>query len=127
MDTLANAMTNIKNSEMAGKGECLIKPASKIIRDILKIMQRVGYIGNFEFIDDGKAGMYKVQLVGNINNCKEIKPRYSVPADEINKWEIRYLPSRNLGTLIISTPKGIITHKEAQQMHTGGKLLAFVY
>ena len=127
MDTLANAMTNMKNSEMAGKGDCLIKPASKIIRDILKIMQSEGYIGNFEFIDDGKAGMYKVQLKGNINNCKEIKPRYSVPADQITKWERRYLPSRDFGTLIISTPKGIITHKEAQEMRIGGKLLAFVY
>lgn len=127
MDTLADALVNLKNSENAGKEECMIRPASKLIRDILKIMQTEEYIGNFEFIDDGKAGMYKVQLVGKINNCKAIKPRYSVQADEINNWERRYLPSRGFGTLIISTPHGIVTHMEAKKMKSGGRLLAFVY
>ena len=127
MDTLANALIVIKNAEMAGKTECAIKPASKIIRDILKIMQKEKYIGNFEFIDDGKAGIYQVELVGNINNCKAIKPRYSVAADEINKWERRYLPANDFGILVLSTPKGIMTHREANGINSGGRLLAFVY
>jgi len=127
MDNLANALINIKNAEAIGKKECIIKPASKIIREILKIMQAENYIGNFEYIEDGKAGIYKVSLIGKINDCKTIKPRYSVSVDEIRKWERRYLPARGLGILIISTPKGIMTHKEAFQLKTGGKLLAYVY
>ena len=127
MDILADALTNIKNCEMAGKRECMVKPASKIVGAILKIMQKEDYLGNFEFIDNGKAGIYKVQLVGKINKCKAIKPRYSVKHDEFLKWEKRFLPAKGFGLIIVSTPLGIMTHKEAKQKHVGGKLLAFIY
>lgn len=127
MDTLANALITLKNHEMLGKKECEIKPASKMIGSILKIMQKEGYIGDFEFIDDGKAGIYKVKLIGRINNCRAIKPRYSVKYGEFMEWEKRYLPAKEFGILFVSTPRGIVTHHEAKQLHTGGKLLAFVY
>ena len=127
MDTLVNALIVIKNAEKISKKECVIKPASKLIGEILKIIQKQGYIGNFEFIDDGKAGMYKIELLGKINNCRAVKPRYSIRKDDIPKWEKRYLPARGIGILILSTPKGILSNKEAKSANTGGKLLAFVY
>ena len=127
MDNLANTLVNIKNNEAVGKTSCVVKPASKLIGNVLKIMQKEGYIGNFEFIEDGRAGMYRIELKGTINNCKVIKPRYSVKKDEFVKWEKRYLPSRKLGVLIVSTPQGVISHKEAKMAETGGKLIAFVY
>lgn len=127
MDNLANALVNLKNCESAAKRECTIKPSSKIIGSILKIMQKNAYIESFTYVDDGKAGIYKVQLSGNINNCKAIKPRYGVKHNEFKKWEKRYLPAAKLGLLIVSTPKGIMTHLEAQKTNIGGKLLAFVY
>lgn len=126
-DNVTNALVNIKNNENAGKTECTIKPASKIIGSILKIIQKEGYIGKFELIEDGKAGEYKIQLIGKINNCKAIKPRYAIKKDEYMKWEQRYLPSKNLGILIISTPKGLMTQQEAKKIGTGGKLIAYVY
>jgi len=126
-DNVTNALINIKNNENAGKTKCTIKPASKIIGSILKIIQKEGYIGNFELIENGKAGEYKIQLIGKINNCKAIKPRYAVKKDEYTKWEQRYLPSKNLGILIISTPKGLMTQQEAKKMETGGKLIAYIY
>ena len=127
MDNTADALVNMKNCEMVGKKECLIKPASKLIGGILKIMQKEGYIGTFELIEDGKAGKYQVTLIGKINDCKAIKPRYAIKKDEFTKWEKRYLPSRNLGTLVVSTPKGLMTQKEAKTIGTGGKLIAFFY
>ncbi len=126
-DNLTNALINIKNNENAGKKECIIKPASKLIGGVLKIIQKEGYIGKYEYIEDGKAGQYKVQLIGKINNCKAIKPRYAVKKDEYAKWEQRYLPSKNLGILIISTPKGLMTQHEAKKAGTGGKLIAYIY
>jgi small subunit ribosomal protein S8 len=90
-------------------------------------MQKEGYIGNFEFIEDGKSGIYKIQLKGAINDCKAVKPRYSVEKNDFAKWEKRYLPSKALGTLIITTSKGILTHKEAESLDTGGKIIAYVY
>lgn len=127
MDTLANALISMKNAEKLGKKECLIKPASKLIGEILKVMQSNDFIGEFEFIDDGKAGQYKVRLLGRINNCRVIKPRYSIKKDKMVKWEKRYLPARDIGILMLSTPKGVISNKEAIRQQTGGRLLAFIY
>lgn len=125
-DTLADVMSTIKNAERVGKKEC-ITPTSNLVKEVLKIMQKEGYIGVFEFIDDGRSGKFKIELKNRVNNCNVIKPRYSIKADEFEKWEKRFLPARDIGILIISTPKGIVTHKEAKKLHTGGKLLTYVF
>jgi small subunit ribosomal protein S8 len=127
MDTLANGLTTIINNEMRNKRECVISPASKLLGRVLRIMQLNGYIGEFEFVDDGRSGKFKVQLLGRINKCGAVRPRYSVKTDEFEEWEKKFLPSREVGTIVISTPKGILSHKEAREKHLGGKLLAFVY
>jgi len=127
MDTLANGLTTIINNEMRNKRECVISPASKLLGRVLRIIQLNGYIGEFEFVDDGRSGKFKVQLLGRINKCGAVRPRYSVKTDEFEEWEKKFLPSREVGTIVISTPKGILSHKEAREKHLGGKLLAFVY
>jgi small subunit ribosomal protein S8 len=127
MDTLANGLTTIINNEMRNRRECVISPASKLLGRVLRIMQLNGYIGEFEFVDDGRSGKFKVQLLGRINKCGAVRPRYSVKIDEFEEWEKKFLPSREVGTIVISTPKGVISHKEAREKHLGGKLLAFVY
>ncbi|MEM2994716.1 MAG: 30S ribosomal protein S8 [Candidatus Bathyarchaeia archaeon] len=127
MDVLANGLTTIMNNEMRNKRECVITPASKLLGRVLRIMQLNGYIGEFEFVDDGRSGKFKVQLLGRINKCGAIKPRFSVRLDEFEDWEKKFLPSREMGILIISTSKGVLSHLEAREKHVGGKLLAFVY
>lgn len=127
MDTLANGLTTIINNEMRNKRECIISPASKLLGKILRIIQLNGYVGEFEFIDDGRSGKFKVQLLGRINKCGAIKPRFSVRTDEFEEWEKKFLPSRDVGILIVSTSEGVVSHKEAREKHVGGRLLAFVY
>ena len=127
VDPIADAMISIKNHENASKKECIFKPASKLLGEILKIMQKNGYIGEFEYIEDGKSGMYKISLLGKINNCRAIKPRYAVKKNEFEKFEKRYLPSKDIGIIIVSTPAGVKTHDEAKNAGIGGRLLAFVY
>ena len=126
-DPLADALSAIKNAERVGKKECIVKPASKLIGNVLKIMKEEGYIEEFEFIDDGKAGIFKVKLKGRINNCNAIKPRFPVKKNEFEKWERRFLPARDFGILIVTTSKGVMTHREAKEIGVGGSLLAFVY
>ena len=126
-DPLADALTNLKNYERSGKNDCIIKPASNLTKNILLAMQETGYIGSFERIDDGRAGKFTVKLTGKINNCGVIKPRYSVKLSEIESWEKKYLPAREFGVLLISTPYGVMTHSKAKQKKTGGVLLAYVY
>ncbi|MEM1566370.1 MAG: 30S ribosomal protein S8 [Candidatus Bathyarchaeia archaeon] len=127
MDVLANGLTTILNNEMRNKRECVISPASKLLGKVLRVMQLHGYIGEFEFIDDGRTGKFKVQLLGRINKCGAIKPRFAVKVDEIEDWEKKFLPSRDVGLLIISTSKGVLSHREAKEKKIGGRLLAFVY
>jgi len=127
MDVLANGLTTILNNELRNKRECVISPASKLLGKVLRVMQLHGYIGEFEFIDDGRTGKFKVQLLGRINKCGAIKPRFAVAVDEIEDWEKKFLPSRDVGLLIISTSKGVLSHREAKEKKIGGRLLAFVY
>ena len=127
MDPLADALSIIKNAESVGKPECIIHPASKVIGSTLKVMADSGYIGEFEFVDDGKSGMFKIKLLGRINRCGVIKPRFATKVDELEKWEKRYLPAKDLGLLILSTNKGVIAHNQARSIGVGGQLLAYVY
>ncbi len=127
MDPLANALSTIMNNEARNKGECIIHPASKLIGHVLRVMQQNGYVGEFEYIDDGRAGKFKVQLLGRINKCGVTKPRYSVGVRNFEFWEKRYLPSRDIGMLVMTTPKGVLSHRDAREKKTGGSLLAYVY
>ncbi len=127
IDPLADALVNIKNHENAAKKECVIRPASKLLGEVLRIMQEMSYISTYEFIDDGREGMYKINLIGKINDCKAIKPRYAVKKAEFEKYEKRYLPARDIGILVVSTPKGVVTHNAAKEKLTGGRLIAYIY
>lgn len=130
MDTLANALATIMNNEMRGKREAIVMPASKLIANVLRVFQKEGYIGEFEYIDDGRWGKIKVQLLGRINKCGVIKPRISIKYRELLKmpqWLRKYLPSRDIGVIVLSTPHGIMSHREAIVKKTGGIVLAYVY
>lgn len=127
LDPLADAMSVIKNAESVGKPECIVHPASKLIGRALKVMADRNYIGEFEFVDDGKSGMFRVKLLGRINRCGVIKPRFSTKVADLEKWEKRFLPARNFGVLILSTSKGVMAHSDARAESLGGQLLAYVY
>jgi small subunit ribosomal protein S8 len=127
MDPFASALNAIKTHEHVGKRECVAKPASKTTGEVLKLLQANGYIGEFEFVDDGKSGAYRVQLLGRVNDCGVIKPRFAVKAADWLKWEKRYLPGKEFGLLLVSTSQGIMTHAEAKKKGIGGRLLAYVY
>lgn len=125
-DLLADMFSVIKNAERIGNGECVV-PSSKIIKEILKLMQKNKYIGSFEFIDDGKSGNFRVELLGRINDCGVIRPRFYLKKDEFISWEKRFLPSVNVGLLFVTTSKGIIDHRHAKREGAGGALLGYIY
>ena len=100
MDPLADALTNIRNNERQVNDHCTISPASKLIGRVLSTMQKENYIG---------------------------KPRHAVKKDEFEKFEKRYLPAKNFGILIVTTPEGIMTHREAKERGIGGRLLVYMY
>jgi len=87
----------------------------------------LGYIGEFEFVDDHRGGKVVVILTGRLNKCRVISPRYDISVKEIEKWVNNLLPSRQFGYIILSTSYGIMDHEEARRKHTGGKILGFFY
>ncbi len=125
-DLLSDVLSAIKNGDNFGKGET-ITPASKLVKEVLLIMQKHNYIGNFELVDDRRGGKFKIQLIGKINECGSIRPRFSVDVRSYPKYEKRFLLAEGLGFLIVSTSDGLFTHEEAKKKGMGGKLLAYVY
>ncbi len=125
-DLLADVFAVIKNADRIGRKDCLV-PSSSIIKEILKLMQKNKYIGSFEFIDDGKSGKFRVELLGRINDCGVIRPRFYLKKDEFISWEKRFLPSVNVGILFVTTSKGIVDHRRAKKDEVGGALLGYIY
>jgi len=127
LEAVSNMLSAIKNAEIVRKKEVIVWPASKLAGEVLRLMQREGYVGEIEYIEDGRTGKYRVQLLGRINNCGAIRPRFPVKKNEILEYAKQYLPSRDLGILIISTSKGLKTHHECLREGIGGVLIAYVY
>ena len=126
-NVLGNLFATVYNNEIRNKKECIALPASKLASSVLRSMQKNKYIGEFEFIDDGVAGKFKIQLLGRINRCGVISPRYSVSKTGYIRWERQFLPAVGVGILIVSTPQGVMSHIEAQENGLGGMLVGYVY
>lgn len=127
VDMIAQALADIKNAEKKGVSECIVKPVSNLLKNILNLMKSEGYIGEFEVIDNGRGGVVKINLIGAINSCGAVSPRFSTEISNYEKFEKRYLPAKGYGLLIVSTTKGIMTQEDAKKQKLGGQLIAFVY
>ncbi|MCP8304457.1 MAG: 30S ribosomal protein S8 [archaeon] len=126
-NVLANLFSTIYNNEIRKKKECIVIPASKLASEVLRTMQRYKYIGEFEYVDDGRSGKLRIQLLGRVNKCGITSPRFPVKKDQYSDWERRFLPAIGSGVLIVSTPKGIMSHNEAMNLGLGGRLIGYVY
>ena len=125
-DILSDVLVTIKNADLIGKNSAIV-PASKLIGNVLKLLTEKGYLNNYEFNDDGMGGEYNISLNGRINGCGAIKPRFSVKLKDMERHEARYLPAKDFGILILTTPYGVMNNDQAREASTGGKLLAYVY
>lgn len=125
-DHLSNMLNHIVNNKRVRKFRCSFRPYNKLMISVLEIMKKHNYIKDFKSTKDSRGGVIDIEI-GSLNFCKAIKPRFNVRKDNIDKYIRRFLPARNLGIIIISTSKGLITHKEAMKKGVGGKLIAYCY
>ena len=124
---MASALSGLDNAESVGHLTHEVEPASNEIGSVLEVLYDRGYIDGFQFVEDGKAGKFEVELKGAINECGAVKPRYSAGADEFERWEKEFLPARDYGALVVTTSQGVTSHYEARKQGVGGQVIAYVY
>ncbi len=123
-DIIADALNMIRNAVKARKETIEIKRISGLLIEILKIMKQKGAIKRYKIDSKNKS----IELdIGELSECRAIKPRFTMKKDQIEKYRRRYLPARSIGTVIVSTNKGLITHEEATEQGVGGSLIAYFY
>lgn len=123
-DIVSDALNQVMNAKKAEKKEVKITRISKLLVNLCDMMKEAGYIDYV--IEEGKKPSMVISFK-KLNVCRAIKPRYSVGVEEIDKYLRRFLPSRNFGTVIVSTTKGLMTQAEAQKNNIGGSLIAYYY
>ncbi len=123
-DIVADALNMMKNIKRAKKKTVKIDRISNLLIEVLKIMKQKNAIKKYKI--NTKEKSIEVTL-GDLYECKAIKPRFTVDKTQIEKYRRRFLPARNLGTIIISTNKGLVTHEEATEEGIGGSLIAYFY
>ena len=126
-DPLANVLSNVLNAEKVRNETCVSSPVSKVIKQVLSIMKDHKYLGDVQYTEGTNGGQLTLNLIGAINQCGVVKPRFAVKKDGYEKFEKRYLPAKDFGILIISTSQGMMTHIEAKQKGLGGRLISYVY
>lgn len=129
-DPIADYLTRLRNAIKA-KHRVIEIPASKVKKELTKVLFDKGYILNYKFEDDGVQGKIKIALKYN----SRTKEPAIIKLERISKPGLRKyagaeeLPRvlNGLGIAIISTSKGIMTDKEARTQHIGGEVLCHVY
>jgi len=129
-DPIADMLTRIRNANMARFNKVDI-PLSKVKLEIAKILKQEGYIKNFKVLNqEGNKGVLRVYLKYDAQNRGIITgiKRVSKPSRRV------YVKSKKIprvlngyGINIISTPKGIMTDREAIKLNVGGELICSVW
>lgn len=128
-DPIADMLTRIRNASMARHSQVEV-PASKIKIQIARILQAEGYIKSYRVIDDKKQGLIRIKLKygpdkrGIISGLR----RVSRPGRRIytSRREIPWVLA-GLGLAILSTPKGVLTDRDARRLGVGGEVLCYVW
>ena len=128
-DSIADMLTRIRNANSA-KHDSVKVPASNMKKAIAQILVDEGYIKSFTVEEDGKQGMMDIKLKYGPNKSQVITGirRVSKPGLRIYS-SCADMPKvmRGLGTVIVSTPKGVMTDKEARKQNVGGEVLAYIW
>lgn len=128
-DPIADFLTRIRNANTVHHEKVEI-PASKMKKAMAEILKSEGFIKDFEYIEDSKQGVIRVYLKYGVERAKVISglKRISKPGLRVyaKKDEVPRVLG-GLGIALISTPKGMMTDKQARQQGLGGEVVAYVW
>ena len=128
-DPVADFLTRIRNS-MRARHQKLDVPASKLKAEIARILKEEGYIANYKPTEENGMKVIRVYLKYTVNNESIIRDlkRISRPGCRVyqGKDDIRRVQN-GLGIAILTTPKGVMTGRQARREGVGGELLCEVW
>ena len=128
-DPIADMLTRIRNANTAYQKQVDI-PASKIKEQIAKVLKKEGFVKEYQVINTGVQGVIRVFLKYGSAKEKVITgiKRISKPGLRVfvGKHEIPRIFG-GLGTVIVTTPRGVMTGKQAKKKGVGGEVLAYVW
>ena len=127
-DVIADMLTRIRNANSA-KHETVDVPASNLKKAIADILVAEGFIKGYEVVEDCKQGIIRITLkYKNKQRVIQGLKRVSKPGLRVySNCEDMPKVMNGLGIAIVSTPKGIMTDKQARKENVGGEVLAFVW
>jgi small subunit ribosomal protein S8 len=129
-DPIADMLTRIRNAAKA-RLDNVAMPTSVVKTEIAKIMLQEGYISSYEVIDGENAGgilkiylRYSKDKTGVIEGLKRIsKPGRRVYTEKTKIPRIL----GGMGTIIITTSKGVMTGKKAKELGIGGEVICYIW
>jgi small subunit ribosomal protein S8 len=129
-DPIADMLTRIRNAAKA-RLDSVTMPTSVMKSEIAKIMLQEGYISSYEVIDGETAGgilkihlRYSKDKTGVIEGLKRIsKPGLRVYTEKTKIPRIL----GGMGTIIITTSKGVMTGKKAKELGIGGEVICYIW
>jgi len=128
-DPIADYLTRIRNANMVYHERVDI-PASKIKQAITEILKHEGFIRDYEVVEEGRRRLLRIYLKYGSNKERVITGlrRVSRPGRRVyvKKDEIPRVLG-GLGIAILSTPKGLMTDREARKIGLGGEVLCYVW
>ena len=128
-DPVADMLTRLRNASMA-KHVSTNVPASRLKQNIAQILKDEGYIKDFEVVRDGAHSMLKVYLKYDDTRAPAISGLQRVSRPGLRVYKAKAEIPRvlgGLGTVIISTPKGLMTGRDAWRQNVGGEVIAYVW
>ena len=129
-DPIADYLTRLRNA-IGAKHRVVEVPASNLKKEITKILFEKGYILNYKFVEEGHQGSIKIALKYDpVNKVNAIKKLTRVSTPGLRRYTgYKDMPRvlNGLGIAILSTSKGVMTNKEAQELKIGGEVLCYVY
>ena len=128
-DPIADMLTRVRNASRA-EHEKVDIPASKLKVRLAEVLKDEGFIKNFRVLEDKKQGVLRVYLKYGTGNEKMITGlvRVSTPGRRVYVAHDE-IPSilGGMGVAVLSTPRGVVTDREARKQKTGGEVLAYVW
>lgn len=128
-DPIADLLTRIRNAVQARHSSLLV-PRSKLKLEVIKILKNEGFVEGYIEIDEGPQGSIKIfprydeankSIIRGLQRISKPSRRYYVGKDDIPRVR------NGLGVAILTTPRGVLTDRQARQAGVGGELLCYVW